>query len=192
MPLLFKSLSHGDVPFGFFNIETDMILLNNYFFFASDVCEHLIKLSSLQPDKDCAVDWGGYILAEAKIGNLMGAIAGLDLSGFIGEVYTHFPFPHREEEFKQHPDGHANRTLVENIVRRYSQSTQIRVVTDLAAQTIALGDYVFDKPVLRELLTYLWVGGYPRWMDEVRPEYISRMKEHIERSRYPLFGFKLG
>ena len=31
MPLEFESLSHGKMAFGFFNIETDMILLNEYF-----------------------------------------------------------------------------------------------------------------------------------------------------------------
>ncbi len=45
MPLLFQSLSHGEIPFGFFNIETDMILLQNYFFFASDMAENMIKLA---------------------------------------------------------------------------------------------------------------------------------------------------
>jgi len=31
MPLEFDSLSHGKIAFGFFNIETDMILLGHYF-----------------------------------------------------------------------------------------------------------------------------------------------------------------
>jgi hypothetical protein len=44
MPLLFKSVSHGDLAFGFFNIETDMLLLNGYFFFASDFCRHVATL----------------------------------------------------------------------------------------------------------------------------------------------------
>ena len=33
MPLTFDSLSHGKVAFGFFNIESDMLLLDHYFFF---------------------------------------------------------------------------------------------------------------------------------------------------------------
>ncbi len=45
MPLLFQSLSHGEIPFGFFNIETDMILLNNYFIFASDMADNVIRLA---------------------------------------------------------------------------------------------------------------------------------------------------
>ena len=191
MPLLFKSLNHGDVAFGFFNIETDMILLDNYFFFASDVSDHVIELASHRPDENCTMVWNGYILAEKQIGNLMGAITGVDLRGFIGEVYGHFPFPCVQEEFKQHPEGYTNRELVENIARRYAPSTKIKVVTDLAAQAIRIGDYLFDKPVFKELLTYLWAGGYPRWMDGVRPGYIVRMKECVERSAYPLLGFKL-
>jgi hypothetical protein len=191
MPLLFKSLSHGDVAFGFFNVETDMILLDSYFFFASDVSDHVIELASHRPDENCTMDWDTYILAEEQIGNLMGAITGVDLRGFIGEVYGHFPFPYVQEEFKQHPEGYRNRELVESIVRRYAPSTKIKVVMDLAAQTIKIGDYLFDKVDFKELLTYLWVGGYPRWMDEVRPGYIVRMKECVERSTYPLFGFKL-
>jgi hypothetical protein len=34
MPLAFESLSHGAIAFGFFNIETDFLLLERYFFFA--------------------------------------------------------------------------------------------------------------------------------------------------------------
>ena len=36
MPLEFQSISHGKIAFGFFNIETDMILLGHYFLFARD------------------------------------------------------------------------------------------------------------------------------------------------------------
>jgi hypothetical protein len=34
MPLAFESLSHGTIAFGFFNIESDMLLLDRYFLFA--------------------------------------------------------------------------------------------------------------------------------------------------------------
>ncbi|MCX5812355.1 MAG: hypothetical protein NT178_07405 [Proteobacteria bacterium] len=191
MPLLFKSLNHGDVAFGFFNIETDMILLDNYFFFAADVSNYIVEITSRAPDESCIMEWDVYILEENRIGNLMGAITGVDLWGFIGEVYGHFPFPYKPEEFKQHPEGYTNRKLVEDIVKRYAPSTKIKVVTDLTVQTIKIGDYTFDKQGFKELLTYLWVGGYPQWMDGIRPDYIIRMKECIENSTYPLLGFKL-
>jgi hypothetical protein len=31
MPLAFDTLSHGKIAFGFFNIESDMLLLEQYF-----------------------------------------------------------------------------------------------------------------------------------------------------------------
>ena len=34
MPLAFESLSHGTIAFGFFNIESDMLILDRYFLFA--------------------------------------------------------------------------------------------------------------------------------------------------------------
>ena len=191
MPLLFKSLSNGDIAFGFFNIEIDMILLNNYFFFASDIADHILELASHASDELSTMDWDVYVLEENQIGNLMGAITGADLWGFIGEVYGHFPFPYTPEEFKQHPEGYVNREPVENTVKRYAPLTKIKVVMDLAAQTIKIGDYIFNKPVFKELLTYLWVGGYPQWMDGIRPDYIMRMKECVEHSTHPLLGFKL-
>ena len=191
MPLLFKSLSHGEIPFGFFNIETDMLLLNNYFFFAGDACNHIIEFASHATHENCRANWDVYILEEKQIGNLMGAITGVDLSGFIGEVYGHFPFPCREEEFKQHPEGSKNREFVENIVRGYAPLTRIKVVLDPATGTAKIGDYLFDKSGFKELLTYLWLGGYPRWMEGVRPDYVERMKESVERSTHALFGFRL-
>ena len=45
MPLSFHSLSHGTVAFGFFNIESDMLLLDRYFFFATDFCAHVSDLA---------------------------------------------------------------------------------------------------------------------------------------------------
>ncbi len=45
MPLEFQSLSHGPIAFGFFNIESDMLLLEHYFFFASEFCKYISDLS---------------------------------------------------------------------------------------------------------------------------------------------------
>lgn len=46
MPLAFESISHGTLPFGFFNIESDMLLLDHYFFFASDYFITYISMSN--------------------------------------------------------------------------------------------------------------------------------------------------
>ena len=187
MPLLFKSLSHGEIPFGFFNIETDMILLNNYFFFASDFAHHIIDFAERKPVESFRADWNGYVLEEKDIGNLMAAISGVYLSGFIGEVYGHFPFPHEPEKFKQNPSGYKTRQLIEGIIRRYAPLTALTVIIDSVSQGIKIGEYLFGKVGFQELLLYLWAGGYPRWKDGVRPNYILDMKESAIKSGHPLF-----
>ena len=45
MPLAFESLSHGTIAFGFFNIDSDMLLLDKYFLFGSDFCEHIVAMA---------------------------------------------------------------------------------------------------------------------------------------------------
>ena len=187
MPLLFQSLSHGEIPFGFFNIETDMILLNNYFFFASDMAENVIKLAENKGESQ-EQTWPVYILGEGQIGNLMGAISGVVFQGFIGEVYTHFPFPHEPERFKQNPEGYKTRGLIEKIVSRYTGLTTITVTVHTQEQRLYIGDYHFNKSGFHALLGYLWAGGYPKWKDGVKPSYILKMREAIERSSNPLFS----
>ena len=187
MPLLFQSLSHGEVPFGFFNIETDMILLNNYFFFASDMSYNVIKLAGNESGMSQEQTWPVYILTDGQIGNLMGAISGVVFKGFIGEVYTHFPFPHEPEKFKQNPEGYKTRELIEEIVKRYTSLSTITIEIDTDAQSLRIGEYRFNKPGFHALLGYLWAGGYPRWKDTVRPSYILKMREAVEHSPSPLF-----
>jgi hypothetical protein len=187
MPLLFQSLSHGEIPFGFFNIESDMILLNNYFFFASDMSDHVIKLAENNGGMRQNKTWSVYILEAGQIGNLMGAISGVVFEGFIGEVYTHFPFPHEPEKFKQNPEGYKTREFIEGIIHRYTSLSSIPTVADMTEQTLKIGEYHFNRPGFHALLGYLWAGGYPRWKDGIRPLYILKMRETIERSTNPLF-----
>jgi len=117
----------------------------------------------------------------------MGAIHGIHYKGFIGEVYTQFPFPKRPEEFKQRPDGFKNRTIVEGIITRYVGPIQIPITFNEQRQEIKIGVYKFSKDSFQELIKYVWRGGYPRWKDEVRPKYVLDMKEKIEQDRGRLF-----
>lgn len=185
MPLLFQSLSHGEIPFGFFNIETDMILLNNYFFFASDMADNVTMLAEDASGMANEQVWSVYILHEGQIGNLMGAISGVVFEGFIGEVYTHFPFPHEPEKFKQNPEGYKTRELVEEIVNHYARPSTVAV--DSESQGIRIGEYHFSMKGFHALLGYLWRGGYPCWKDGIRPPYILHMKRAAEGSTNPLF-----
>ena len=116
MPLEFESISHGPIAFGFFNIETDLILLNHYFLFAEDFCHSVSSIAEGQINGTYKASWNIYLFElREKIGNLMGAIHGVDHSGFIGEVYRHFPFPKKRTEFKQKPDGFKRRPEIEEI-----------------------------------------------------------------------------
>jgi hypothetical protein len=56
MPLSFESLSHGTIAFGFFNIETDMLLLEQYFLFADAFCHHLGEIPEQIENQSFKID----------------------------------------------------------------------------------------------------------------------------------------
>ena len=191
MPLEFESISHGKIAFGFFNIETDMLLLNDTFLFAKDFC-HYIDQAAEKGNDIYETTWSIYRIEPEKIGNLMGAIYGIDDRGFIGEVYKLFPFPKDQKEFKQKPDGLKNRSKIEAIIQRLGKENGIPFVMDVNNDRIAIGEYVFNKASFHELIRYIWLGGFPRWKDGVRPDYVLEMKERIEKSENLIFrGLKL-
>jgi len=188
MPLEFQSLSHGPIAFGFFNIESDMLLLDRYFLFADDFCGHISALATKTNTGLSEVIWNVYYIERGEdIGNLMGAIHGVVFQGFIGEAYRLFPVPKEQEGFKQKPDGFKNRSTVESLIQRYANMIAIAVVVDKNRETITIGDYAFTRSSFQELVKYVWRGGYPRWKDEVRPEYVLGMKGIIEKSDEMLF-----
>lgn len=188
MPLAFSSISHGQVAFGFFNIDTDMMLLDVHFFFADDLSAAIGGMTSESDNEPVDVLLDAYTLEVPRIGNLMGAIHGIDLRGFLGEVYSRFPFPREEEKFKQQPEGFENRGIVEDIIRRYAGMRPIHVIADSLKGTVDIGGYQFDREGFHALVLYLWAGGYPRWRDNLRPAYVMEMKKRIERSGNPLFA----
>ncbi|MBA4418178.1 MAG: hypothetical protein C0392_09760 [Syntrophus sp. (in: bacteria)] len=193
MPLAFQSLSHGEIAFGFFNIESDMILLNQYFLFAQDFCRDISKLASAWPDEGMETEWDVYVLRKRDIGNLMGAIHGIDYSGFIGETYRLFPFPKGQEAFKQNPEGYKTREIIENIVEKYTtglSSISVKVNAKPSGITIAIGEYHFTTYWFHELLRYIWMGGFPRWKSGIHPQYVIDMEEAVKKSSSPLFGLK--
>ena len=110
MPLAFDSLSHGTIAFGFFNIESDMLLCDRYFFFAEDFCRNIADMADRGGDQDYQATWPVWLIETADdIGDLMGAIHGVRYTGFIGELYRRYPFPPQTEKFKQNPEGSRTR-----------------------------------------------------------------------------------
>ncbi len=186
MPLEFDSLSHGRIVFGFFNIETDLLLLNQYFFFAENFCLAVAK-GAEKMDEVYQTEWEGYRIELKKIGNLMGAIQGMDFNGFIGAVYQQFPFPERQEDFKQNPEGFRTRSLIHSLLQAYGENVRIPLIFDQKSNHITLSEFVFDKPSFWKLVEYVWLGGLPRWKDRHRPKYVRVMKEAIQRAYHPMF-----
>ncbi|MBU2498735.1 MAG: hypothetical protein KKE57_07540 [Proteobacteria bacterium] len=101
MPLGFRSLNHDLIAFGFFNIETDLLLLEHYFLFAEGFCLRVNLLAEQNEKEHAESSWEVYDIADRReIGDLMGAIHGVRHLGFIGEVYKLFPFPERKDRKK--------------------------------------------------------------------------------------------
>ncbi len=188
MPLAFETKNRGTIAFGFFNIESDMLLLDRYFFFADAFCALAGDLADENFSGAAGLPWRVQVIEKsADIGDLMGAIHGVRFTGFIGDVYRRYPFPGRQEEFKQNHRGTANRAEMNELINPYAVEAVIRVTPDPQGSGIALGDYLFDKLEFHRLMDYVWLGGYPRWRDGIRPAYVETMRSRVLASPFPLF-----
>ena len=186
MPLGFTSLSHGEIAFGFFNIETDLLLLDRYFFYADEFCRLMEELAQSADQGPATMAWSAYFIARGQdIGDLMGAIHGVRLAGFIGDVYKLFPFPLEEAGFKQKTHGRRTRPVIQPLLEKYAVKSEfpLKISPD---QTVGLGPYVFTVDVFQQLINYVWLGGYPRWLDETRPDYVLAMRDRLVDSGHPL------
>lgn len=187
MPLSFQSENHGTIAFGFFNIESDMLLLENIFFFAADFCAWMTEMAQEADDAGGEFEYPAYRIPDpADIGDLMGAIHGVRFTGFIGDVYKLFPFPAEPEAFKQNPEGHQTREQVASLIKQRAVETAF-VITCKKEGPVCLGPFVFSAENFGELIRYVWRGGYPRWKGEVRPEYVLEMRAALEQSSRPCF-----
>ena len=128
-----------------------------------------------------------HISDPQHIGDLNGAIHGIRYSGFIGEVYRRYPFPEREENFKQKADGHTTRSVLEETILKYAQTTKIKISVSADYGMIDIGPYCFSRTSFHQLISYVWRGGYPRWKDEVRPDYVMSMKETLSKNPQGIF-----
>ena len=188
MPLSFESMSHGTIAFGFFNIESDMLLCDRYFFFADDFCSKIGQMAGRIAEPEYQTVWKVYTIERPEeIGDLMGAIHGARFTGFIGELYRRFPFPQQPADFKQNPEGDRTQALVVEIISRYAKTEKIPIAVDNKGLEAAIGRYRFSQDQFQELLKYVWRGGYPRWKDGIRPAYVSDMKKQIMANRTGIF-----
>jgi hypothetical protein len=182
MPLSFRSENHGNIAFGFFNIESDMLLLENHFFFADRFCQWMGDLAEKKDPESVPFEQEVRVIeAPEKIGDLMGAIHGIRFTGFIGRTYELFPFPRDPKGFKQNPEGFRTQRIVEKEIERFSRAAAMSLVFNRDGR-VRMGPYEFSMPVFHDLIRYVWQGGYPRWKDEIRPVYVRDMKDRIMKS----------
>ena len=188
MPLAFESLNHGTVAFGFFNIETDMLLLEQYFLFGSEFCKNVCDMAENASKEKHEARWAVYRIGKrSQIGDLTGAIHGVRYTGFIGELYRKYPFPTEPEAFRQKPDGYLSQAVVRGIIAHYGKQVLLPVTANQRTFEVDIGEYKFSRKTFRELIKYVWRGGYPRWRDAIRPDYVLEMKTKIETHCQGLF-----
>jgi hypothetical protein len=187
MPLSFESQSHGQVAFGFFNIDSDMLLLERYFFFADRFCSHIEELLKHPTDARYQARWAVYEICEPQdVGDLMGAIHGIRFTGFIGALYRRFPFPTDPAEFRQKPEGFKTQSVVKGIITRFAGEKEITCRFDRRRNLIDIGPYRFTARSFQLLINYVWQGGYPRWKNGVRPAYILALQQAVDQSNHPI------
>ena len=188
MPLAFETLSHGTIAFGFFNIDSDMLLIDKYFMFGSEFCNHIVAMAESNPSNEYQSRWPVYIIEDrARIGDLMGAIHRIRHTGFIGELYRRYPFPDKPEDFKQKTNGYLNQAVVREMISRYAGNIQIPIAADRRSGEVDIGGYKFSRTTFQKLIKYVWNGGYPGWQDDTRPDYVEAMKAQIENHRRGMF-----
>ncbi len=206
MPLAFPSRSHGVIAFGFFNIDCDMLLLEQVFFFADRFCAAVVELSNRSAAGEAGIQAsipGWRIRDPRKIGNVNLAIQGADLSGFIGATYLKFPFPLNPEGFRQQPDGARNRAVFEELIREFGEPETFTLRWDSLAprehseqrmqpESLSIGEFVFDLETFAALVSYVDRGGYPRWKDEQRPPYVLAMMNELRAVSSPLLDGDAG
>jgi hypothetical protein len=186
MPISFPSKSHGRMPIGFFNIETDMLLMDRYFFFSTDFCEWIIGWADKgEISRDEKMVYA--IQQREMIGNLSGAIYGYEFTGFIGEIYKLFPFPESRSGFKQKPYGTQNRQAVERVIQPFAVQLKIPIVFPQESRTIDFGDYTFSEEVFQEIIGYIEAGGMPGWLNGRPPDYVTRMMAQLATTHRPHF-----
>jgi hypothetical protein len=180
MPLAFDTLEGDRVAFGFFHIETDLLLLERRFFWCRGFCAALDALLEVPVGLTGISHLPGWrIDSAAALGDLHGALAGDALHGLIGALYARWPFPARRAEFRQKPDGQVPPAQVEALLDRFGTRTTfaLRMTPGVAFD---LDGTRFTPAQFARLAEYVWRGGMPGWAAGVRPAYLA---EAVQRWR---------
>ncbi len=174
MPIAFDSKSHGKVVFGFYNIETDSMLLNELFFFSTDFCNAVREIR--HPMTNTTIP-GHSFSNQEDIGDFTGAMHGVHYTGYMGELYQEWPFPSKPEDFRQKLEGTKNSGKVQAILTKHSSEMDIELGRS-DNHDVQIGQYTFNKEQFIAFLHYVRRGGMPTWQgfeEGKRPTYVTEM-----------------
>jgi len=165
-----------------------MLLCDRYFLFADVFCNYVENLVENVAGRAYQALWEVWFIDTAEaIGDLMGAIHGVRYTGFMGDLYRRFPFPQNPADFKQNPRGYETQSQVSEIIDGYARVLEVVVVMPPGGREIKIGEYEFSRTQFQELVKYVWRGGYPRWKSEIRPAYVTALKEKIMNNAKGIF-----
>jgi hypothetical protein len=193
MPLLFNSLSHGAVSFGFYNIETDGLLLGEHFFFCTDFCSAMIELFEKPLEQDANSTFPGHVFDDPqRIGNLKGAMTNSSRhTSYFGELYRMWPFSEAPGAFRQKLHCFKNRERTLALLESMSTPVELQVTREPYFQQVAIGSYHFSGRELVRLLQYVVRGGYPTWEDHEEsqlPDPLRALCQHLAQHEESLMG----
>ena len=184
MPHEFPTVGHGAVPFGFFNINTDLLWLQKRFFFADDFCAAVRTLAAAGESSGAALPcW--RVDHPAMIGDLNGAIRGDYHKGFIGAVYARWPFPKRKADFTQDPDGYQTREEVADLIKHVGVEEKLTVRWN--HKVVTLGTVAVALPDFGAMLRHLEQGP-PPWREGRLPDYLAETLQTLKEQDSPLLG----
>jgi hypothetical protein len=73
------------------------------------------------------------------------------------------------------------------LIQKYGEKRKIEFSIRSKEDKIGIGQYLFNRTSFQDLIGYIWMGGFPRWKDGIRPDYVLRMKQAIEQSKGSVF-----
>lgn len=206
MPLGFESLSHQVVAFGFFHIETHLLLLERSIFWAGDFCAAMSSLAGSRDEAWAQSLLGWRMETPEDMGDLHGAIAGINLGGFLGQLYGRWPFPVQPDGFRQKAHGAAPPQEVEAALNRWGRPQEIVARTGGGGGgkgsgggrgsggsgggrggTLSLAGVSFSPVQTAALVDYVWRGGMPGWQGGVRPDFVLSMARDLTAAVSPWF-----
>lgn len=155
-----------------------MLLLDRYFFFATDFCEAVCKMAEEQGGMTSDVSFQAYVIQDpGRIGDLHGGIAGTHYSGFIGETYKKHPFPKDEAKFKQQTEGFKTRADFAQMILNFGAPIDLILHQENDKNQVSIDPYKFSQKIFSHLIEYVIQGGYPGWLDDIAPDYVGKMDQ---------------